>query len=123
MSAHTTVDPATEPVAELEYDEDLMESFEGPGGLLEFFNEEEEQDYYDDDDVDQQYVDADPLETSASQRVAHREATHAVSRSAHTQLIEGQIHIIWSKALSWHRHCSNCRTVLSLECLPLRKAL
>ena len=88
MSAHTTVDPATVPVAE--YDEDLMESFEGPGGLLEFFNEEEERDYYDDDDVDQQYVDADPLETSASQRVAHREATHAVIGSDHTQVRASQ---------------------------------
>ena len=87
MRAHTTIDPATEPVAELEYDEDLMESFEGPGGLLEYFNEEEERDYYDDDDVDQFGDVADPGGTSASPRVPRREDTHAVIGSDHTHQV------------------------------------
>ena len=75
------VDPATVPVAE--YDEDFNESFQGPDGLLEFFNEDTEEDYYDEYPVDH-YDEADPRETSASQRVAHREATHAVIGSDHT---------------------------------------
>ena len=75
-----TVDPATIPVAG--YDEDPDESFQGPGGLVEFFNEDYEEDYYDDDV--EQYVEADPLEISASQRVTHSEVTQAVGGSAHT---------------------------------------
>ena len=79
-----SVDAATIPVAA--YDEDPDESFEGPGGLVEFFNEDIEEDYYDESDVDQ-YDEADPLEASAPQRVSHREATHAVSGSAHTHFL------------------------------------
>ena len=81
-----SVDPATIPVAG--YDEDPDESFQGPGGLVEFFNEDYEEDYYD-ADVVEQYVEADPLETSASQRVTHREATQAVDGSVHTQFCSG----------------------------------
>ena len=52
---------------------------------MEFFNEDYEENYYDDDDVEQ-YVEADPLGISASQRVTQHEVTQAVDGSVHTQL-------------------------------------
>ena len=76
-----TVDPATIPVAG--YDEDPDESFQGPGGLVEFFNEDDEEDYYDDDV--EGYDELDPLGISASQRVTQQEVTQAVDGSVHTQ--------------------------------------
>ena len=51
---------------------------------MEFFNEDYEENYYDDDDVEQ-YVEADPLEISASQRVPQQEVTQAGDVSVHTR--------------------------------------
>ena len=86
------MDPSRIPVGD--YEEDLNEAFTGPTGMAQFFNDEyegaesfngdyvdEEEDYYDGDG----YQQPDPLETSASQRVAHDEAAHAETVSGHTQ--------------------------------------
>ena len=75
------VDPTAIPVAA--WDEDPDESFQGPGGLVEFFNEEDEEDYYDDDV--EGYDEPEPLEISASQRVPQQEVTQVGNVSVHTQ--------------------------------------
>ena len=76
-----TLDPTAIPVAA--WDEDPDESFHGPGGLADFFNEEDEEDYYDDDV--EGYDEPEPLEISASQRVPQQEVTQAGDVSVHTQ--------------------------------------
>ena len=85
------MDPSRIPVGD--YEEDLNEAFTGPTGIAQFFNEEyegaesfngdyEDEAYYDGDG----YRQPDPLETSASQRVAQDEVTQAETVSGHTQL-------------------------------------
>ena len=76
-----TVDPVAIPVAT--WDEDPDESFHGPGGLSDFFNEEYEEDYYEDDG--EGYEEPEPLEISTSQRVPQQEVTQVGDVSAHTQ--------------------------------------
>ena len=79
------MDPHADPhgIAVPDYDEDPEESFTGPNGLTEFFNEEyEEDDYYDDGEA---YQDADPLERSAAQRADADDAAQAETVSGHIQ--------------------------------------
>ena len=74
------MDSAAIPVAAFE--EDTEESFIGPTGLTDFFNEEDEEDYYEDDG--EGYREPEPLETSTSQRVPHDESTQVGNVSVHT---------------------------------------
>ena len=68
------------------YDEDLNESFTGPEGLANLFNEEEDdEEYYDDGDEGGSQHD-EPLETSASQRDDPVETSQADTVSGHTHL-------------------------------------
>ena len=77
----TAVDPSG--IAVPVYEEDPDESSTGPVGIANLFDEEYEDDeeYYDGDGSYQ----PEPPETSASQRVAQYEATHAETVSGHTQ--------------------------------------
>ena len=84
------MDPSAIPVAV--YDEDPEESFIGPEGLTNFFNEEYEAaerfngDYEDDDEYydGDGYQQPDLLETSASQRAGTNDAAQAETVSGHT---------------------------------------
>ena len=68
------------------YDEDPNETFTGPEGIVNLFNEEQDdEEYYDDDDEDGTHQE-EPLETSASHRVDPNEVTHAETVSGHTHL-------------------------------------
>ena len=64
------------------FDEDPDETFTGPEGIVNFFNEDYEDDdeYYDGDGSYQ----TDPLEGSAPQRTAPMEAGQAETVSGHT---------------------------------------
>ena len=80
------MDPQVDPsgIAVPAYDEDPEESFTGPNGLTEIFDEEyDEEDYYDDGEA---YQDADPLERSAAQRADTDDAAQAETVSGHTQV-------------------------------------
>ena len=67
------------------YDEDRNESFTGPEGLANLFNDEEDdEEYYDDGDEGGSHHD-EPLETSASQRDDPVETSQADTVSGHTQ--------------------------------------
>ena len=80
------MDPGVDPtaIAVADFDEDPDESFTGPNGLNEFFNEEYEQDEYYDDDGEG-YEEPEPLVRSAAQRTGQPEPGHAETVSGHTQ--------------------------------------
>ena len=74
----TAVDPAG--ISVPAYEEDLDESFSGPIGIAEFYDDEE-QAYYEGEGYDQ----SEPLELSAAHRAYPDEVAHADTVSGHTQ--------------------------------------
>ena len=78
------MDPQMDPsgIAVPAYDEDPEESFTGPNGLTDFFNDEYDEDYYGDDG--EAYEEAEPLERSAAQRAGTIDAAQAETVSGHT---------------------------------------
>ena len=87
----TAVDPSG--IAVPAYDEDPDETFTGPQGLSNFFQEESDVaelftgEYEDEEEYfDGAGFEPSPLEGSAPQRTAQSEAGHAETVSGHTQL-------------------------------------